>query len=87
MTAKHPVDPRSALAVPAVNERRDLACLEPGVNPNWFFSNSQLARPVCERCPAKEACLAFAVATEQRHGMWGGVTAEERAEMLTGSPS
>ena len=80
--AKHPIDPSGARAVPDVNDRTDLACKDPDVDPDWFFSNSTLARPVCMACKARMACLEWALATDQRHGMWGGLTAEERLPLL-----
>lgn len=36
------------------------------------------ARAVCARCQVRSACLAYAVATRQRHGIWGGLTEDER---------
>ncbi len=36
------------------------------------------AKRVCETCPAQEACLAFALATNQDSGVWGGLSEEER---------
>jgi Transcription factor WhiB len=32
------------------------------------------ALAVCEQCPVRAECLAFAVATRQEHGVWGGRT-------------
>ncbi len=37
------------------------------------------ARFICRRCPVREECLVFAVRTEQRVGVWGGMTVQERA--------
>ncbi|WP_298800429.1 WhiB family transcriptional regulator [uncultured Pseudonocardia sp.] len=36
------------------------------------------AKTVCRRCPATSACLAFALETGQDHGVWGGLSEEER---------
>jgi hypothetical protein len=41
------------------------------------------ALAVCERCPVRAACLAFAVATRQEHGVWGGRT-EAQVRRLIG---
>jgi hypothetical protein len=35
----------------------------------------------CWRCPARDACLAYAVAADERGGIWGGLLPDERREM------
>lgn len=64
--------------------RDDAACLghpEPG---DWFASPvgdpRRVARAVavCEDCPVAMACLEFALAVDERWGVWGGFTAAER---------
>jgi WhiB family redox-sensing transcriptional regulator len=37
------------------------------------------AKAICARCPVRRQCLAFALRTRQAHGIWGGMTEEERA--------
>ena len=37
------------------------------------------AKSVCARCEVRSECLAFALATRQTHGVWGGTSPEERA--------
>lgn len=36
------------------------------------------AKAVCERCPVCPQCLDYALAAGQQHGIWGGLTEEER---------
>lgn len=36
------------------------------------------AKAICARCPVLDECLEFASRSGQRHGIWGGKTAEER---------
>jgi WhiB family transcriptional regulator, redox-sensing transcriptional regulator len=36
------------------------------------------ARAVCACCLVRRQCLAFALRTRQAHGIWGGLTAQER---------
>ena len=36
------------------------------------------AKAVCAGCPVRDACLDYALATDQRAGIWGGLTEEER---------
>ncbi|MCX4903560.1 WhiB family transcriptional regulator [Streptomyces sp. NBC_00878] len=40
------------------------------------------AKRVCARCPVAGQCLAWALATEQTSGVWGGTAEEERAALL-----
>lgn len=39
---------------------------------------TQLARQVCARCPAREPCLDDALTSGQDYGIWGGMDEEER---------
>lgn len=36
------------------------------------------AKEVCARCPVLDECLAYALATRQPDGIWGGLTTTER---------
>lgn len=48
-------------------------------------SNYNLARRICHQCPVRVECLQYALATEVeyfRHGMWGGLTADERSTLV-----
>ncbi len=36
------------------------------------------AKQICAGCPVAAECLAYAVTTDQRFGVWGGLTAHER---------
>ena len=36
------------------------------------------AKKVCESCPVREACLVWAMARDEKHGVWGGLTERER---------
>jgi WhiB family transcriptional regulator, redox-sensing transcriptional regulator len=58
------------------------------VDPELFFpiSNSgpslhlaTRAKAVCAACEVQSECLAFALRTRQNHGIWGGLTEDERA--------
>lgn len=59
-------------------------------NPELFFPRgtdllairqAQRAKSYCGRCPVRDECLRYALASEQTHGIWGGTTAEERREL------
>jgi WhiB family redox-sensing transcriptional regulator len=37
------------------------------------------AKRHCARCPVREACRDYAIANDETDGVWGGLTADERA--------
>lgn len=39
------------------------------------------AQAVCSSCPVQDECLNYALDTNQSEGIWGGVTAVERAKL------
>lgn len=39
------------------------------------------AKATCATCPVKDACLSWAMATNEQHGVWGGLTRRERIEL------
>ena len=60
-------------------------------DPNIFFplgsgrsavQQAEGAKAFCRVCPSRESCLAFALATDQRLGVWGGTTPQERRQLL-----
>ncbi|WP_042428033.1 WhiB family transcriptional regulator [Streptacidiphilus anmyonensis] len=40
------------------------------------------AKAVCRRCPVMEHCLQWALITGQDAGVWGGMSEDERRNML-----
>ena len=40
------------------------------------------AKAICARCPARDACLAYALDAGEAYGVWGGLTEDERRAML-----
>ncbi len=69
--------------------RRHAACRY--TDPELFFpagstgavieAQVQAAKAVCRACPVQEACLRFALETNQHDGVWGGKTEEERIKL------
>src|SRR5262249_25928298 len=62
----------------------------PGTDPQLFFplgttgaaiEQIEAAKAVCRRCEAMDSCLAFALATNQECGVWGGTSEQERKIM------
>ena len=39
------------------------------------------AKRVCALCPVKNACLEYALLTDERFGIWGGITAKTRLRL------
>lgn len=46
--------------------------------------NERPAKQVREPCPVLVPCRRYAVDTQEPHGIWGGTTPEERAELVRG---
>lgn len=59
------------------------ACRSPKVPTEWFFpkrgSNKivEQAKAICAGCQVKDECLAYAIRTHQRMGIWGGVAGKD----------
>lgn len=52
---------------------------------NFFPERGQPAAPakaVCGRCAVAEECRAFSLATPEPAGVWGGLSRQERAELV-----
>lgn len=53
-----------------------------GADPELFFpepgDDAREARSLCRVCPVRTDCLAHALATNQRFGIWGGRSASQR---------
>ena len=51
-------------------------------DPDAMFATTdhgiEAAKAVCRRCPAVERCLQWALDTGEEHGVWGGMSEEER---------
>jgi len=72
----------------------DAACLT--ADPELFFADGEdaksrqdraLAREICGRCPSQPECLTDALERDERAGMWGGLTYDERRGLLPYRPA
>ena len=45
------------------------------------LAETRQAKLVCAGCPVRRACLAFALATGQDYGIWGGYDEDERRRL------
>jgi WhiB family redox-sensing transcriptional regulator len=42
----------------------------------------QQAKEICDTCPVRQECLAYAVEVREQHGIWGGLTEKERRALI-----
>lgn len=60
--------------------QRDAACR--GSDPALFFTergeSTAEAKAICAGCPVRAECLEYALETDQRHGLWGGLSERGR---------
>lgn len=65
--------------------RADARCAQ--IDPELMFPESRedndRAKAVCSSCTVTEQCLTWALAHDERFGVWGGLTAAERLELKT----
>lgn len=50
----------------------------------WFPEKGQSTRPaqrVCEQCPIRAECLAYALGNGERFGVWGGASERTRRRL------
>jgi WhiB family redox-sensing transcriptional regulator len=71
-----------------MNWRHQAPCLDE--DPELFFpigstgpaiTQIEDAKKVCRRCDVREQCLVWALETGQDHGIWGGLTEDERRDL------
>jgi WhiB family transcriptional regulator, redox-sensing transcriptional regulator len=42
------------------------------------LARERRAKSVCASCPVRVECLEYAIAVDERYGIWGGLNQEER---------
>ncbi|MFL0711640.1 MAG: WhiB family transcriptional regulator [Microcella pacifica] len=61
----------------------DALCAQ--TDPEAFFppkgGSTKAAKRICDMCDVREQCLEYALRTGQHEGVWGGLSARERARM------
>ncbi|MEW2516468.1 WhiB family transcriptional regulator [Streptomyces sp. NPDC046870] len=58
----------------------------PGVRGEARRRRDLLARAVCDGCPVRAVCADFALRHGERHGVWGGMSEQERRALLDAAP-
>lgn len=60
--------------------RSDALCAQ--TDPELFFpekgGSTRLAKRICAQCEAQSECRQYALDNDERYGIWGGLSAEER---------
>jgi Transcription factor WhiB len=63
----------------ALDSRGPASCETSGTPDVWWSpADAPMASSVCRSCPVAAECLAYALAADERFGVWGGMTPEER---------
>jgi WhiB family redox-sensing transcriptional regulator len=79
------VDPWGFLYLPEPDSSwmGEAACR--GMDPDVFFpprgGTVEPARQVCAGCPVSDDCLSFALEHREKHGIWGGLSENERKRL------
>lgn len=73
----------AALVLPGYQPWMDgSACLDNPEGPDLFFpSKGQSNRPakaICRNCPVLAQCRTYALANRETHGVWGGLSEQDR---------
>ena len=42
------------------------------------LARERRAKSICAACPVRQRCLEYAIAADERYGIWGGLTKDER---------
>jgi WhiB family redox-sensing transcriptional regulator len=49
------------------------------------WHQEQVAKSICIDCPVRTQCLEWALTNHEAHGIWGGMTAQERRHLRDAS--
>ena len=76
----------AAAAVPTDEQWREQALCAQADTGDVFFpekgSSTADAKAICRRCPVTTDCLEYALANDERFGVWGGLSERERRRLV-----
>jgi WhiB family redox-sensing transcriptional regulator len=84
------VSPRNApdLATLPGSWIEDAVCADPAARAYFFPDRTKgqatkikIAKWICNRCPVRPECLAWALEMREPAGIWGGLSTDERDEL------
>jgi WhiB family redox-sensing transcriptional regulator len=81
---QHPSGEQPAWYRAAACRDVDIDVFYPLDNDRGFFAQQrvQQAKQICRSCPVIGVCLAVALADDEKYGIWGGTTPDERARLM-----
>ena len=83
-----PDQPDLAETAEADDEKWQDRALCAQTDPEAFFpekgGSTREAKKICQRCPVRAECLEYALANDERFGIWGGLSERERRRMKRG---
>lgn len=72
----------------ATNEEWQERALCAQTDPEAFFpekgGSTREAKKICQRCSVRSECLEYALAHDERFGIWGGLSERERRRLKRG---
>lgn len=72
----------------ATNEQWQDRALCSQTDPEAFFpekgGSTREAKKICQRCSVRSECLEYALAHDERFGIWGGLSERERRRLKRG---
>ncbi|MCB5163991.1 WhiB family transcriptional regulator [Streptomyces bambusae] len=74
------IAPAATTVLPELSWQVGALCAQTG--PEFFFpepgTSVREAKRLCAACPGRAACLEYALANDERFGVWGGLSEQER---------
>ncbi|MFD7136128.1 WhiB family transcriptional regulator [Streptomyces sp. NPDC059894] len=74
-------------STPDLTWQREALCAQTGAD--FFFpepgSSVREAKRICALCDMRPACLEYALANDERFGVWGGLSEKERLQLRRAS--
>lgn len=75
-------------STPTTDEEWQDRALCAQTDPEAFFpekgGSTRDAKKICQRCPVRNECLDYALAHDERFGIWGGLSERERRRLKRG---
>ena len=53
-------------------------------NYGYGFNYTRQAKALCAQCPVRRECAEYAIAAIEPHGIWGGLSIEDRQDIRMG---